>query len=148
MFKVRRVPRLVALLTLVVVLFVTAGSASAATGTIQVGSATLVARGAAVDVPVTVSLTCDEGFTSGIVQLFLSQAQGRTLATGEGSTQVSCTGETQTVTIRVFASSAPFHGGSAIANATLLQCLVDPDFGLVCSFTDIRTSQVIRITGR
>jgi hypothetical protein len=147
MFRFRWFPRLVPLLALVVVLFATVGSASAATGTIQVGSATLVARGAAVDVPVTVSLTCDEGFTSGLVQLVLSQAQGRTLAPGDGAAQVPC-GETQTVTVRVFAVSAPFHGGSAIANATLLQCLVDPDFGLVCSFTGIGTSQVIRITGR
>ncbi|HEY5987399.1 MAG TPA: hypothetical protein VIV12_13650, partial [Streptosporangiaceae bacterium] len=110
-----------ALLTLVVVLLATAGSASAATGTIQVGSGTLVARGAAVDLPVTVSLTCDEGFTSGLVDLFLSQAQGRTLATGEGRAQASCTGETQTVTVRVFSFGVPFHGGSALANATLLQ---------------------------
>jgi hypothetical protein len=148
MFRFRWFPRLLALLTLGVVLSATVGSASAATGTIHVGSGRLVARGAAVDVAVTVSLTCDEGFSSGVVDLFLSQAQGRTLATGEGSAQVSCTGEVQTVTVRVFAGSAPFHGGSAVANAILLQCQFDPAFGLVCSQTDIGTSQVIMISGR
>jgi hypothetical protein len=147
MFRFRWAPRLVALLALVVALFATAGSASAATATIQVGSGTLVARGAAVDVPVTVSLTCDEGFTSGFVNLFLSQAQGRTLATGGGSAQVSCTGETQTATIRVFADSAPFHGGSAIARAVLLQCQFESGWGLVCWQTDIITSQVFMIIG-
>jgi hypothetical protein len=139
----------VALLSLVVVLFATAGSASAATGTIQVGSGTLVARGVAVDVPVTVSLTCDEGFTSGFLDLVLSQAQGRNVARGEGFAQVpSCAGETQTVTVRVDAFSAPFRGGSALADAGLLQCQEEPGFGLVCSPTGIGTSQVILITGR
>jgi hypothetical protein len=53
------------------------------------------------------------------------------------------------VTARVFAysNSAPFHGGSAIANATLLQCRVEEGWGQVCYFTDIHTSQVVLITG-
>jgi hypothetical protein len=137
----------VALLSLVVILFATAGSASAATGTIQVGSATLVARGAAVDVPVAVSLTCDEGFDVGILQLALSQAQGRTLASGEGAAQVSCTGETQIVTVRVFSGNAPFHGGSALAIAGFLQCQ-SVGGELFCSPTGISISQEIRIRGR
>jgi hypothetical protein len=147
MFRVRWFSRLVALLALVVALFATAGAASAATGTMQVGPGTLVARGAAVDVPLTVSLTCDEGFSSGVVQLFLSQAQGRILATGGGSAQVSCTSETQTATIRVFADSAPFHGGSVVARAAASQCQFESGWGLVCSPTDISTSQVTMITG-
>jgi hypothetical protein len=146
-FRFRLVPRLVALLALVAVLFVTAGSARAATGTIQVGSATLVARGAAVDVPVAVSLTCDEGFDTGLIQLGVSQAQGRTLAGGEGAALVSCRGETQVVTVRVFASSAPFHGGSALASARLLQCQ-SVGGELFCSPTGIGTSQEFRIRGR
>lgn len=147
MFRTRWFPRLVALLTLVVALVATVGSASAATATLQVGSGTLVARGAAVDVPVTVSITCDDGFSSGVVQLFVSQSSGRSLARGEGSAEVACTSGPQTVTARVFANSTPFRGGSAVANATLLQCRVEEGWGQVCYYTDIGTSQVIRITG-
>jgi hypothetical protein len=149
MFRSRWFPRLVALLTLVVALVATVGSASAATATMQVGSGRLVARGAAVDVPVTVSVTCDDGFSSGVVQLFVSQGAGRFLASGEGGAEVACTSGPQTVTARVFADSysSPFRGGSAVANATLLQCRVEEGWGQVCYPTDLHTSQVIRITG-
>jgi hypothetical protein len=137
----------VALLSLVVVLFAVAVSASAATGSIQVGPASTVARGAAIDVPVATSLTCDEGFDVGIIDLHVSQAQGRTLATGEGAAQVSCRGETQVMTVRVFSSNAPFHGGSALASARFLQCQ-SVGSELFCSPTGIGTSQEFRIRGQ
>ncbi len=147
MFRSRWFPRLVALLTLIVALVATVGSASAATATLQVGSGRLVAGGAAVDIPVTVSVACDDGFSSGVVQLYVSQRSGRSLASGEGSAEVACTSGPQTMTTRVFAYSTPFRGGSAVANATLLQCRVEEGWGQVCYLTDIHTSQVIRITG-
>jgi hypothetical protein len=148
MFLVRGVPRLVAILTLAAVLVVTAGPASAATGSIQVGpTATLVANGAAVDVPLTVSLTCDEGFDSGVVNVFVTQTRGTSVVSGSAeSGSFACTGETQNLTVRAF--GGPFHGGPALVNATLLQCGFDPDFGaVVCSFTDISTSEEILIRG-
>jgi hypothetical protein len=149
MFRFRWLPRLVALLALVVALFATAASASAATGTIQLGTGKLLARGAAVDVPVTVSLTCDDSFTSADVQLYLSQGEGRSVASGGGSAQVPCSSEPQTLTIRVFANGTPFRGGSAVANAYAYQCRVEEGWGLVCYIdpTVTSTSQVILLTG-
>jgi hypothetical protein len=99
----------------------------------------------AVDVPVTVSLTCDEGFDFGVVDVFLSQARGTSAAFGSAeSGPVACTGETQNLTVRVF--GGVFHGGQALAGATVLQCQgVSPN--AVCEFTDIRTSQEIKIRG-
>jgi hypothetical protein len=138
MFLVRWIPRLVAILTLAAVLVLAAGPAGAATGSVQVGpTARLVALGVAVDVPVTVSLTCDEGFDSGIVDVTVAQARGKTTVFGEGqSAPFACTGETQNLTVRVFPFVGVFHGGQALANAVVLQCQgVSPN--LTCSFTDI-----------
>jgi hypothetical protein len=147
MFRVRGVPRLAAILILASVLVVTAGPASAATGSVQVGpTATRIAGGVALDVPVTVSLTCDEGFDSGLVDVAVVQARGTSRVFGEGTASFACTGETQNLTVRV--GGGVFHGGSALAYAILLQCGFDPDFGaVVCSFTDISTSEVIMIRG-
>jgi hypothetical protein len=147
MFLVRGVPRLAAIVTFAAILVVTAGPANAATGSVQVGrTATLVAGGVALDVPVTITLDCDEGFDSGVVQLFVTQARGASVVSGEGAGSFACTGETQTITVRAF--GGVFHGGRALANAILLQCRFDPDFGaVVCFFTDISTSQEIMIRG-
>jgi hypothetical protein len=148
MFLVRGIPRLAAILTLAAVLVVTAGPANAATGSVQIGpTATLVTGGLALDVPVTVTLTCDEGFDSGLVQVFVRQARGTSVNFGEGSASFAdCTGETQTFTVRVF-GGVLFHGGRALASATLLQCGFNPDFGAFCSFTDISTNREIMIRG-
>jgi hypothetical protein len=138
--------RLGVMLTLAAAVVATAGPASAATGSVQVGStATLVATGVAVDVPVVVSLTCDEGFDSGVVDVFVAQARGTAAISGEGQATISCTGETQKVVVRVF--GGVFHGGPALANATLLQCRFEEGFGQVCYFTDISTSEEILIRG-
>jgi hypothetical protein len=147
MVSFRVVPRLVALLTFVVVLFVATVSASAATGSIQVGTtAKLVAGGVAVDVPLTVSLTCDEGFEVGIVEASVVQAHGGTLTSGSGQETFTCNGAPQTVTLRAFAGTRPFHGGRALVNADLLQC-IDFDGSFLCELTGITTSEEIRISG-
>jgi hypothetical protein len=147
MYRMRLFLRLVTLLALMAVLFVTAGPANAQTGTIQVGpTAKLVARGAAVDVPFTVSLTCEEGFDVGLVQASVVQPRGQRLVTGSGEETFTCDGTTQTVTVRVFAGNAPFQGGSALVNASLLQCQ-DFNGGLLCEPVGIDTSQQIRIRG-
>jgi hypothetical protein len=144
MYRMRWPLRVVALLTL---LFLTAGPANAQTGTIAVGpTAKLVARGAAIDVPLTVSLTCEEGFDVGIVDVTVVQAQGQRLVTGSGQETFTCNGTTQTVTVRAGALNAPFHGGSALVTATLLQCQ-DFDGGFLCEPTGIDTSEEIKISG-
>jgi hypothetical protein len=145
MFPVRRIPRLVAILALAAVLVLTAGPAGAATGSVQVGpTATRVANGVAVDVPLTISLTCDEGFDVGAVDFKVAQARGTSLITGSGFTTFACTGETQNLTVR--AGGGVFHGGPALVSASLLQCQgVGAD--LTCFFTDITTSEEIRIRG-
>jgi hypothetical protein len=140
------ISRLVVVLTLAAAAVATAGPASAATGSVQVGpTAKLVANGVAVDVPVVVSLTCDEGFDSVFVDVFVSQARGTARISGEGWATIPCTGETQDVVVRV--GGGVFHGGPALVYATLLQCRLEEGFGQVCYFTDISTSEEILIRG-
>jgi hypothetical protein len=147
MSRMRWPLRVVALLSLLALLFITAGPANAQTGTIAVGpTAKLVARGAAIDVPLTVSLTCEEGFDVGIVEITVVQARGQRLVGGSGQETFTCNGTTQTVTVRIAAGSAPFHGGSALVTAALLQCQ-DFDGSFLCEPTAIDTSEEIRIRG-
>ena len=147
MFLLRGVSRLfVAIVALAAVLVVTAGPATAATGSVDFGgTATRVANGVALDVPLTVSLTCDEGFDLAIVNLVVSQARGASVVSGSGqSSTFTCTGETQNITVRV--SGGVFHGGPALATATVLQCGFQ-ELGLVCFLTGITVSEEIRIRG-
>ena len=147
MSRMRWPLRVAALLSLLALLFITAGPANAQTGTIAVGpTAKLVARGAAVDVPFTVSLTCDEGFDVGLIQADVIQARGQRLVRGSGEQTFTCDGTTKTVTVRVVAGNAPFHGGSALVTAALLQCQ-DFDGSFLCEPTAIDTSEEIRIRG-
>ncbi|TDK28200.1 hypothetical protein E2F48_03710 [Arthrobacter crusticola] len=111
-------------LTFVIGLFATASPAVAADGVLSVDSASLVARGAAVDV--TYSLVCDadaEVFTS----VRLAQRSGGGVATGIGSPsggRVACTGEKQTITVWVLANSGPaFKRGVAAASVSQFSCL-------------------------
>jgi hypothetical protein len=145
MSSVRRVPQLVVVLALAALLVATAGPAGAATGSVQVGPrAKRVALGVALDVPVTASLTCDVGFTTGLVDVVVVQSRGTVVTFGEGQATFACAGETQNLTVRV--GGGVFHGGPALVNATLLQCQgVGAD--LTCFFTDISTNREIIIVG-
>jgi hypothetical protein len=148
MFLLRGVSRLfVAIVALAAVLVVTAGPATAATGSVDFGgTATRVANGVALDVPLTVSLTCDEGFEFGVVSVLVTQARGTSVITGSGqSSAFTCTGETQNITVRV-SGVGVFHGGPALATATVLQCGFQ-ELGLVCFLTGITVSEEIRIRG-
>jgi hypothetical protein len=142
MFRVRRIPWLVAIVSLLAILVAVAGPAGAATGSVQLAPrARSVALGVALDVPVTVSLTCDEGFDSGSVDVVVTQS----LVRGRGeSAPFACTGETQNLTVRVF--GGVFRPGSALASAELLEC-VGSGITRACLFTDISTSREIRILG-
>jgi hypothetical protein len=88
---------------------------------VQVESpAHLVARGAAVDVPLEV--TCN---ATGTVDVFVSVSQkaGSGVAQGFGSTRVGCTGSGEQITVRVTASGGKiFKQGSAVANAEIFGC--------------------------
>jgi hypothetical protein len=88
---------------------------------VQVNSpAHLVARGAAVDVPLEV--TCN---ATGSVDVFVSVSQkaGSGVAQGFGSTRVGCTGSGEQITVRVTASGGKtFKQGSAVANAEIFGC--------------------------
>jgi hypothetical protein len=81
--------------------------------------ATLVARGAAVDVPVDVN--CNGQYANVDVQL--TERAGSRIASGYGYVQVACTGSAQRVLVRVVTSSGKAFGkGSAVAIANLYGC--------------------------
>jgi hypothetical protein len=88
---------------------------------VQVESpARLLARGAAVDVPLEV--TCN---ATGPVDVFVSVSQkaGSGVAQGFGFTSVGCTGSGQQVTVRAQASGAKtFKQGPAVASAEVFGC--------------------------
>jgi hypothetical protein len=88
---------------------------------VQVQSpAALVAKGAAVQVPVEV--TCN---ATGPVDVLvnLTQKSGSGVAQGFGSTTVGCTGSGEQITVQVRASGAkPFKKGDAVAGAQVFGC--------------------------
>jgi hypothetical protein len=88
---------------------------------VQVESpATLVARGAAVQVPVEV--TCNATGTA-FVQVTVTQKAGSGVAQGFGSAQVGCTGSGEQITVLVRATGAKaFKKGDAVATAEISGC--------------------------
>ena len=103
----------------------------AADASIQPTSATLVAKGAAVDV--TVSFTCPAGdvlggpFGFNGILLFVEQAVSKTsLATGStpGGNGITCTGSPQSTDLIVPATppGPPFRTGPALVSASLFAC--------------------------
>jgi hypothetical protein len=81
--------------------------------------ATLVARGAAVDVPVDVN--CNAGYASLDIQL--TERVGSRIANGYGYVQVACTGSTQRILVRVQAGGdKAFSKGTAVGTANLSGC--------------------------
>jgi hypothetical protein len=107
---------------------------------VQVESpASLVARGAAVDVPLEVTCNAAPGTSS--VFVTVTQKAGSGVAQGSGSTSVGCTGSGQQITVRVRASGAKtFKQGTAVADADIFGCT--QNFSVCGSETD---SEVITI---
>ncbi len=111
-------------------LLVGSATAASATHTVEVGdTGTLIAKGAAVIVPVTV--TCDPstappfpfpGPGGSSVTVSVTQRSGNRIAQGYGGTAVTCDGTPQTVNVRLTANQAPFKPGTALATATMFQC--------------------------
>jgi hypothetical protein len=87
---------------------------------VQVQSATLVSRGAAVDV--TLEVTCNAAGTA-FVDVSVTQKSGSGVAQGFGSTQVGCTGSGEQIVVRVRASGAKaFKQGTAVVSAEIFGC--------------------------
>ncbi len=105
---------------------------------VEVGDeATLVARGAAVSVPIEV--LCPAGAT-GFLNVQVTQRAGSRIASGYGGTSdFVCTGATQTVDLQVPAQGQAFKKGGAVAEASLSVC---PDF-FSCVF--VRDNENIQI---
>jgi hypothetical protein len=82
--------------------------------------ATLVARGAAVDVPVDVDCNATQNT---FVSVGVTEQVGSQTAAGSGSVQVACNGGHQRIMIRVAAGSGEaFSKGTAVATASIFGC--------------------------
>ena len=108
---------------------------------VEVGDeATIVARGAAVLVPIEV--TCPAG-SQGFLSTRVTQRAGRRIASGNGFTEVTCTGSTQVVDVLVQAQGGgqAFKKGTAVAEATLSTC---GGFFFCTTVSDTETIQIVR----
>lgn len=107
---------------------------------VQVGSpATLVARGAAVNVPLEV--TCNAAPGTASVRVTVTQRSGSGVAQGTAFDNVGCTGSGQQVVVRVQATGAKvFKQGTAVAGAEVFGCTAN--FSTCGSETD---SEVVTI---
>jgi hypothetical protein len=128
--------RLLALLLLLGLPLLAVGVATPASAqtapSVEVSSATVVARGAALDLTATV--TCGAGYI-GYLSINVTERSGSGIAQGYGSTSFVCTGEPQTVTVSLIAqgSGAPFRVGTAVLNASISAC--SPDYSTCQYFT-------------
>jgi len=122
----RRVFAIVLLMALPLTGVVVTAPVSAQTPpTIDITSATLIAKGAAVDVGLTVN--CEVGYSYYYSGVTLTQRSSKLIAQGSGSSSeiVTCNGQPQTVTARVTASangSTAFKKGTALAQAYMQLC--------------------------
>ena len=114
----------------------------APTGTVRIRpEATLLARGAAIRVPIRYSCSPDTTYAELNVQV-TERVGGNRLAQGFGFTQdLVCDGQVHTavVTVRAEGGNA-FRRGEAFAQATLFFCNED-------TCTEVRTSRIITIVG-
>jgi hypothetical protein len=105
---------------------------------VSAGPGVLVADGAAVDVPVTFVCDTDPALVMAIpvVQITQRVSDGR-IAGGGGNDQLSCTKQTQTVTIRVVPTVMAFNEGAAAASVYLQTCSAQFQCSAVIIHTDI-----------
>jgi hypothetical protein len=109
---------------------------------VQVESpALLVARGAAVDVPLEVTCNARPGTAS--VNVTVTQKSGSGVAQGFGSTAVGCTGSGQQIRVRVQASGGKtFKQGIAVASAQIFGCTTN--FSTCGDETDSQTINIAK----
>ena len=119
-------------------LMAVAAPAQAAPGTLEAGPGILVADGAAVDVPITFTCDTDPRLIMAVPLLQLSQrvSDGR-IASGVGSDQLSCTKQSQTVTLRVVPTVMAFDEGTAAATLLLQSCTVQFQCSTVIVHTEL-----------
>jgi hypothetical protein len=87
---------------------------------VQVESATLVSRGAAVDV--TLEVTCNSPFGADVF-VTVTQRSGSGVAQGFGSETVGCTGSGEQIVIRAQSFGAKaFKQGTAVVSAEIFGC--------------------------
>jgi len=96
----------------------------------SVGPRVLVAKGAAVTVPVT--FTCDAGLTYN-VNVGLTQRVSKETAVGSAQTGGDCSGSSQAETLTIRPERARFKTGVALAGVSIGVC--DPDFS--CANADL-----------
>lgn len=93
----------------------TAGAAS-----IEIGNGTLISEGLAIDIPVTATCAAphSDGYgVPGVVSLTVRQIVGDAVASSYAQRQVLCDGTPQNLTIRSYASFAPFAPDVALVSA-------------------------------
>ena len=119
-------------------LMAVAAPAHATPGTLEAGPGVLVADGAAVDIPVTFTCDTDPGLIMAVPLVQLSQrvSDGR-IASGIGSDQISCTKQSQTVTLRVVPTVMAFDEGTAAATLLLQSCTVQFQCSTVIVHTEL-----------
>lgn len=95
------------------------GQSSPPASAVQLGStATLIAKGVGVQVPVQVTCPADV-FEPATLSVGLSEKAGKGIVQGGGSTSVTCTGSSQNVVVTVSAGVKAFKAGTALATASL-----------------------------
>jgi hypothetical protein len=103
--------------------------ANVAVDIVAVGEPRLVARGAAVNVPITITVECDDAvFEYGYVDASLTQRRAQRNIFGYGSRPLSCGTQTYNVLVR---GDQPFKTGSAVLDASAYACFSFPDTGEV-----------------
>ncbi len=99
-----------------------ASVASAESGVDLGSTATLVAKGAAVLVPVNV--TCGDTMfpATSFTMVTVKERSSNRIVQGNSSANVTCDGMPQTVEVLVMAQDAPFKPGTALATASVFSC--------------------------
>jgi hypothetical protein len=133
----RLVPRALVALLLASGLAMAAAQPAGATSGLDLTSATVQARGVALEITYTV--TCEAGGYA-YANTSVNQRSGSELAAGYGYAQVACTGEPQTLTMTAVASGAPFRPGDALFTTSATIC---DAFGF-CEYTT--EQEIFRIT--
>jgi hypothetical protein len=89
---------------------------------IDIGSATLVARGAALDIQLTVA--CEAG-AQAFISVMVTQRSGNAIARGGSGASHLCTGAPEVLTVTAFqpeSGGAPFRVGEALVIADISTC--------------------------
>lgn len=98
------------------------GPAGAQQGVELGPTAQLLAKGAAVLVPV--QATCGDATfpSSSVVTVLVNERSANRIVVGNGSASVTCDGTAHTVDVLVRAQEAPFKPGTALATASMFFC--------------------------